>query len=101
MRKVLIYSLLLVVGLVLSQLLPPLLAPGIARGYELVVKLLTMTALAFIMIHVGYEFEIDKSDLKQYGIDYLVAASAAVVPWLLCSLYFVFVMTPAPLWTNL
>jgi hypothetical protein len=27
-----------------------------------------MVALAFIMIHVGYEFELDKTDLRQYGV---------------------------------
>lgn len=99
MRKVLVYSLLLVIGLGLSQLLPLLLGPA-THAYEVVIEVLTMTALAFIMIHVGYEFEIDKHDLRQYGVDYLVAASAAALPWLLCALYFMFVMTPRPLWTN-
>jgi len=30
-------------------------------------RLATVVALAFIMIHVGYEFERDKTDLRQYG----------------------------------
>ena len=41
-----------------------------------------MIFLAYIMIQVGMEFEIDKSDLRKYGVDYLVAMAAAAVPWL-------------------
>ena len=52
------------------------------------VRILTMVMLAFIMIHVGYEFEIDRSRLKSYGFDYLVAATAAAFPWILCAIYF-------------
>lgn len=44
------------------------------------------------MIHVGYEFEIDKSKPKQYGWDYLVAATAAMFPWLFCAGYFIWVL---------
>jgi Kef-type K+ transport system membrane component KefB len=36
-----------------------------------------MVALAFIMIHVGYEFELDQTNLRQYGWDYVVAMTAA------------------------
>lgn len=90
MRKVLLYSALLVVGLGLSQIAPSILG----ANYELIthlIKMLTMAALAFIMIHVGYEFEIDKSRLRQYGWDYLVAATAAGFPWVFCAVYFVLV----------
>jgi len=90
MRKVLLYSLLLVGGLAASQILGD-------RG-EHVVKLLTMVALGFIMIHVGYEFEIDKSRPGQYGWDYVVAATAAAFPWLFCALYFVYAMAPPEMW---
>ena len=62
------------------------------------VKLLTMFGLSFIMIHVGYEFDIDKSDLRAYGWDYLVAATAAAFPWVFCAAYFVFVMSSAESW---
>lgn len=96
MKKVLLYSLLLGAGLIGSQFLPLL---GPARGaVELVVKLLTMAALSFIMIHVGREFDIEKSRVREYAIDYGVAATAAAFPWVFCTLYFVFVLTPAPLW---
>nr|MBP9865510.1 cation:proton antiporter [Candidatus Omnitrophota bacterium] len=46
---------------------------------------------AYIMIEVGLEFTINKKKLKNYGVDYFVSASAATLPWILCSLYFLFV----------
>jgi Kef-type K+ transport system membrane component KefB len=58
-----------------------------------------MFCLAFIRIHVGYEFEIDKSKLKEYGWDYVVAATAAF-PWLFCAAYFVFVLAPPETWRS-
>ncbi|MCL2640653.1 MAG: hypothetical protein FWD53_07405, partial [Phycisphaerales bacterium] len=94
MRKVLLYSLLLIVGLVASQFL---------SKHEAVVqpiRVLTMIALAFIMIRVGYEFEIDKSCPRQYAWDYVVAGLAASLPWVFCTLYFVFVMAPSELWSH-
>src|SRR3972149_4351468 len=63
-----------------------------------------MCALAFIMIHVGYEVEIDKARPGQYGWDYVVAATAAafpwVFPWVFCAVYFVFAMAPSELWAS-
>ena len=64
MRKVLAYSILLLIGLALSQALPALL--GDARdAVANAIRLLTMTGLVFIMIQVGFEFHIDKTNLKQ------------------------------------
>lgn len=97
MRKVLLYSLLLVVGLIASQLAPSLPGAGVIR---LVVQVLTMWALAFIMIHVGYEFDIDKSRPGQYVWDYVVAFTAAAFPWVFCALYFVYVLAPRELWLD-
>lgn len=99
MRKVLIYSLLLLGGLVASQALPSL-GPGLHEPLAHVIRLATMVGLAFIMIHVGHEFDLDKSDLRQYGWDYAVAATAATFPWLLVTLYFVFVLASPGLWSN-
>jgi Kef-type K+ transport system membrane component KefB len=62
------------------------------------ISVLTLVALAFIMIHVGYEFEIDKKNTGQYAWDYVVAMTAAAFPWLLVTFYFVFVMLPAETW---
>jgi Kef-type K+ transport system membrane component KefB len=96
MRKVLIFSLLLLAGLVGSQLLSAL-GPA-AASTALAVRILTMVCLAFIMIHVGYEFEIDRSNLRSYAVDSGVAATAAAFPWLFCTLYFIYVMTPRAAW---
>jgi hypothetical protein len=54
--------------------------------------------LAFIMIHVGYEFALDKTNLRQYGWDYLVAMTAATFPWLFVALYCIVVLFPASAW---
>ncbi len=99
MRKVLLYSLLLFAGLALSQALPAL--TGDAQdGVATVVRVLTMGGLAFIMIHVGFEFHIDKSRPRQYGWDYVVAFTAASFPWILVTAYFVLVMLPPEIWTS-
>ena len=92
MRQVLIFSLLLVAGLVGSQLLPTL---ELGHGVDEAIRIVTMTLLGFIMIHVGYEFEIDRTRLGSYAVDYGVAATAAAFPWIFCSLYFLLVLMPA------
>ena len=99
MRKVFVYSTLLFVGLGLSQVMPAWLG-GAHDGFALVIRVLTMTGLAFIMIHVGFEFHIDKSNLRRYGWDYVVAFTAASFPWVFVTGYFVFVMLPADTWAN-
>jgi len=52
------------------------------------------------MIHVGYEFEIDKTRMRSYGRDYVVAMTAAAFPWIFVALYFLFVMLPPVEWGN-
>jgi len=99
MRKVLIYSVLLFLGLGLSQLLPALLGEA-HDGLAVAVRVLTMVGLAFIMIHVGFEFHIDKSRLGQYGWDYIVAFTAASFPWIFVTGYFVFAMLPEETWSD-
>jgi hypothetical protein len=82
MKKVLSFSAMLMLGLLLSQLLPG--ALGI--NYETArhgIEILLGVCLAFIMINVGREFEVDKSNIKSYAKDYLVAMLAAGMPWLL------------------
>ena len=96
MKKVGIFSFLLILGLVGSQSLPAWIGESFTN-LSGAINLLTMIALAFIMIHVGYEFEIDKLNLKQYGWDYLVAFTAAAFPWIFVALYFVYVMQPLDL----
>lgn len=100
MRKVLTYSVLLFVGLGLSQILPGLLGEAY-ESVSTVIRVLTMTGLAFIMIHVGFEFHINKASPKQYGWDYVVAFTAASFPWIFVTGYFVFAMLPSQEWGNL
>lgn len=100
MGKVAIYSTLLILGLVGSQWLPGLLGAPYAAAADSI-RVLTMIALSFIMIRVGYEFDIDKSNLRQYGWDYLVAFTAASFPWIFVTLYFVFVLLPPDAWGQL
>lgn len=99
MRKVLLFSLLLVGGLVASQLTPGLLGEAYAP-FALAVRLLTMACLSFIMIHVGYEFDLERSRLRSYAVDYGIAATAAAFPWIFCALYFVLVMLPPGSWSS-
>lgn len=98
MKKVLLFSILLVIGLVFSQYL--YVFGDSEETARLVIRILTMWLLGFIMIHVGYEFEIDKTNVKSYLVDYGVAATAAGFPWILVALYFMFVMLPADTWGN-
>lgn len=99
MKKVIVYSLLLLLGLGLSQLVPSWLGASYGAVAH-VVKFLTMVALAFIMIHVGYEFDIDRSNLRAYGWDYVVAATAAAFPWIFCAAYFILLLSPAGTWST-
>lgn len=99
MKKVMVYSLLLVAGLVLSQVAPVLAGEGygLASPY---IKFGTVAALAFIMMRVGMEFELDKSRWRSYGFDYAIAATAAAFPWIFCAVYFVAVISPGDSWTS-
>ena len=84
MLQIIFYSGLLLAGIVCSQ------------AFDLFsirswVETLTMVCLAYIMTEVGLEFTINKKKLKNYGVDYFVSASAATLPWIFCSLYFLIV----------
>lgn len=100
MKKVFLFSILLIVGFIGSQYLD-LLFQGTQLAFaNATIRLLTMFCLGFIMIHVGYEFEINKKKLKSYAIDYGVAATAAAFPWIFVSLYLVFIFYPQTEWTT-
>jgi Kef-type K+ transport system membrane component KefB len=81
MRRVIIYSLLLVGGMGLSQL-------AFVQLFSAAIATITIIFLAYIMIEVGMEFDIDKSRLSSYAVDYGIAMGAAAVPWLCAALYF-------------
>lgn len=97
MQKILIYSALLILGLVGSQFLPPA-----GEGFDArdLIRWGTFIALAYIMINVGYEFDIDKKNPRKYAWDYVVACTAAGFPWIFAAAYFVFVLKDSSLWGN-
>jgi Kef-type K+ transport system membrane component KefB len=98
MKKVLLFSILLVVGLAGSQYM--YLFGAAEEMVQFIIRVATMWLLGYIMIHVGYEFEIDKTRPRSYAVDYGVAATAAAFPWILCALYFVLVLYGSDAWNN-
>ena len=89
----------LMVGLVLSQVLPMFMGESYAELKHMVEVALGI-CLAFIMINVGREFEIDKSNAKMYVKDYLVAMLAAALPWIFIAFYYIFAILPTDLWSS-
>jgi Kef-type K+ transport system membrane component KefB len=81
MTQVLLYSVLIILGMALSQSVD-------LSSIRHPLTTLTMVCLAYIMVEVGLEFTIDKKKIKSYGWDYVVAATAAAFPWLFCAWYF-------------
>lgn len=99
MKKVVVYTSLLFAGLVGAQCLPTILGESQAIASE-IITFFTMIGLSFIMIHVGYEFELNKKNVRSYGWDYCVAMTTAGFPWIFAAAYFVFVMMPPELWSS-
>ena len=87
----------LMVGLALSQFLPMLMGDSYGELKHMVEVALGV-CLAFIMINVGREFEIDKSNVKVYVKDYLVAMLAAALPWIFIAVYYIFALMPQEWW---
>lgn len=84
MFLVLIYSILLIFGIFCSQ------SFNLVK-IENILQILTNTCLSYIMIEVGLEFMVDKTRLKSYGWDFLFAFLAAVLPWIFCACYFIYI----------
>lgn len=99
MKKVLSFSLFLLLGLFVSQLLPNIIGDGYAN-VKSVSNILLYICLGYIMINVGREFEIDKNRWRSYAQDYFIAMATAAVPWILIALYYVFILLPSDLWAN-
>lgn len=97
MKKVLLFSFFLVLGLIVSQLLPDWAGPHYAL-VKTVSDTFLFVCLAFIMINVGREFEIDKSRWKSYTEDYFIAMATAAFPWILVAFYYIFVLLPPDYW---
>jgi Kef-type K+ transport system membrane component KefB len=66
-----------------------------------VVGFLAMFCLSFIVIRIGYGFELTR-DLprlpRTYAWDCFVGTTTSVFPWFLCTVYFVLAMAPSELW---
>mmetsp|Transcript_148927 Transcript_148927/g.387267 ORF Transcript_148927/g.387267 Transcript_148927/m.387267 type:complete len:571 (-) Transcript_148927:389-2101(-) len=94
--KILVFTVNLLIGLSVSQAVPGWLAPDAYHTWQQIVKLCTMFCLSYIMINVGYEFDIDKTTLRKYGSDYGIAMTAAGFPWIFVAFWFVYAL-PDPL----
>lgn len=97
MRKILLFSFFLILGLVMSQILPSM----VGDSYSLVKTVsntLLYVCLAFIMINVGREFEVEKTRWRSYTEDYFIAMATAAFPWIFVALYYVFVLLPDIYW---
>lgn len=101
MKKVYVFSFLLVTGLVLSQIIPHLLGNNF-YSFKIFLDALLYISLAFIMINVGREFEINKKQWQSYTKDYLVAMGTAAFPWIMVALYYLFFVAPPEMqiWGN-
>ena len=99
MKKILLFSFFLVIGLVVSQFLPGM----VGENYSMVKTIsntLLYVCLAFIMINVGREFEMDKTRWKSYTEDYFIAMVTAAFPWIFVALYYMFVLLPDIYWSS-
>lgn len=92
MRKIILFSLFLIVGLGASQVIPTLLSPESFEKLKSFFDAILYICLAFIMINVGREFELDKTKWKSYTEDYFIAMATAAVPWLLICGYFILLL---------
>ena len=92
MKKIILFSVFLLLGLAGSQVSPILLGPEIHAHLKPFFDVMLYICLAFIMINVGREFELDKTKWKSYTEDYFIAMATAAVPWLLICGYFILLM---------
>ena len=99
MKKVLSFSAVLMLGLITSQILPSIFGANY-ESFRTITNTLLYICLSFIMINVGREFELDKSQWRSYAGDYFIAMATAAMPWLLIALYYVFVLLPPELWSS-
>lgn len=94
MHKILLFSLFLILGLAGSQFLPNTCSIETYSGFKSVFDTLLYICLAFIMINVGREFEVDKNRWRSYVKDYFIAMATAALPWVLVAFYYILVLLP-------
>ena len=99
MKKVFLFSIFLLCGLFFSQILPSALG-SVYGTLASISKWLMFICLAFIMINVGREFELDKAKWRSYTTDYFIAMATAALPWFMIAIYYVFVLLPPDFWNS-
>lgn len=99
MKKVILLSVFLFLGLGASQILPGLSGPYY-EDVHYICNTLLFICLSFIMINVGREFNIEKDKWRSYLLDYFVAMVTAAMPWILVALYYTFILLPSAYWDN-
>jgi hypothetical protein len=67
MKKLALFTILLIFGLLFSKIFPLIITSDYRTIFN-IIFVLTFIALSIIMILTGFEFEIDKNNLKNYGI---------------------------------
>ncbi len=82
---VFVFSILLILGIISGQYL------NLSHMGE-VLSFVTSVCLAYIMMEVGLEFSREKRSVRSYGWDFLIAATAAILPALLWLGYFMIVL---------
>ena len=92
MRKIILFSLFLLLGLAGSQTLPHMLGLEHFLHLKPFFDGMLYVCLAYIMINVGREFELEKSKWESYTADYFIAMATAAVPWLLICGYYILLM---------
>ncbi len=99
MKKIALFSIFLVLGLILSQTLPSLMGDAAFAHTKHFLDSMLYICLAFIMINVGREFDLDKSRWRSYTADYFIAMATAAAPWLLICFYYM-VLLPSHYFTD-
>ena len=92
MRKIVLFSLFLLIGLAGSQTLPILIGTEAFAHIKPFFDGMLYVCLAYIMINVGREFELEKTKWKSYTKDYFIAMATAAVPWLLICGYYIMLL---------
>ncbi len=100
MKKIIAFSLFLMLGLIASQIMPSHMGTNYVNFKEYFANPLLYICLSFIMINVGREFEINKKEWRSYSTDYFIAMATAALPWLLIAVYYVLVLLPDSLWSS-
>ena len=99
MKKIAFFSIFLIIGLVCSQTLPVVFGEATFSQAKSVLDSMLYVCLAFIMINVGREFELDKSHWRSYTADYCIAMATAAARWLLICFYYM-VLLPSNFFTD-